>query len=326
MPKSKFVTDLEQGDRLNDFFMVVEKELRTFRNKPGNYLQVKVADKTGQLRVKIWEDADKVKNMFNKGDVVQIKGIIDTYEGNLEVSVVYTDMRVCHPSEYDLEDYYPKTEKDVDELASKMESAVAKFKNKHLKALMEKVFSDKEFMAEFKKCPAAKVHHHAYIGGLIEHTYGVVLICKTLSSIFPELDPELLMTGAMLHDIGKTSSYSLKAGIDITPEEGLKGHVLMGYEIVKEKIMQLPDFPDELKNRLLHLILAHHDKLEWGSVVRPRFSEAYALHIADYADSQVKEFIKVEKEEQEKERYDVWGAYSRRFERFLYLGPVDGND
>lgn len=317
--KSQYIRDFKGRSTVDSTFLVLEKEER--KKKDGSpYLQVKLSDKTGTLRAKCWEKAKEMASVFDTGDIVHVKGEIEVYRDNLELPLVVENVRKCHPSEVVWSDYVRATEKDVDSMFSEMKEEVSLFKNEHLKRLLSLFFDDEEFASAFKKAPAAKIHHHNYVGGLLEHTHAVFSICKTFSSLYGNLDRELLLTGAILHDIGKMKDYTYKLNIDITDSGGLVGHIVAGNEMLAEKIRGMPDFPEELGLRLRHLIISHHNTGEWGSPVEPRFSEAAALHYADLADSHIAQFISIEEKERRKERNTGWSSFSHALKRMLYLG------
>jgi 3'-5' exoribonuclease len=192
----------------------------------------------------------------------------------------------------------------------------------HLRALLDMFFQDGKFTDRFKHTPGSKKHHHNYIGGLLEHTINVTKLCEVISTIYPELDKDLLITSALLHDIGKLKGYSYHPEIDITTAEGLLGHLYLGIEMLNEKIDALPDFPEDLKLKLYHIVLSHHRQTDWGAFMEPCFSEANALSYADLLDSQVKNFLQLESTEREKvnNKGKTWSSYIRELRRYLYLG------
>jgi 3'-5' exoribonuclease len=196
--------------------------------------------------------------------------------------------------------------------------------NDYLKRVVLSFLNDPEFVSSFKKAPAAKIHHHNYIGGLIEHTQSVMVVCETVCKLYPELDRDLLLAGAILHDVGKTAAYEYTFRIDVTEEGGLVDHIVLGYQMVEDKIKGIEGFPDELRLRLLHLILSHHRYGEWGSPVKPLFAEAEALCYADMLDAQLREFLQVQKHEEAKGKEGIWSDFSRRLDRFVYLGREKG--
>ena len=203
-------------------------------------------------------------------------------------------------------------------------TSAERMENEYLKRVVFAFLNDRAFVQSFKTAPAAKIHHHNYAGGLIEHTQSVVAVCETIARLYPELDRDLLLAGAVLHDIGKTATYDYTFRIEVTEEGGLVNHIVLGYQMVDEQIKRIEGFPDELRLRLLHLILSHHQQGDWGSPVKPLFAEAEALCYADLLDSQLKEFLQVQKFEAAKGKEGIWSDFSRRLDRFVYLGRDKG--
>jgi len=317
--KTKKVKDLRAGNTVDTTFLVMEKELKEFITKEGYYLQVKLGDSSGSIWSKCWEKAEEVASLFVPGDVVRIKGMVESFRGRLQLIFEPEGLeRSTEP--YNIAEYLSMTAKDIDFLFDEILRTAESMKNEYLKQLVFSFLRDHDFINSFKNAPAAKIHHHNYIGGLIEHTQSVVTICKTISRLYPELDRDLLLTGAILHDIGKTAAYEYSFRIDVTEEGGLIDHIVLGYRMVEDKIKGIGGFPEELSLRLLHLILSHHNYGEWGSPVKPLFAEAQALCYADLLDSQLKEFMQIQKYEETKGKEGVWSDYSRRLNRFFYLG------
>ena len=202
-------------------------------------------------------------------------------------------LRKCDPSEYDFRDFIPTSKRDLDKLMKEVQEYIGSIQEPHLKMLLDKFFSDPLFVEDFKISPSAVIHHHNYLGGHIEHTLGVIKLCNAISGYYPDLDRDLLITAAILHDIGKIGGYSYKdsASIDQTDEGRFIGHLVMSDRMVREKINEIDEFPQELLLKLSHMILSHHAFAEWGSPKRIRTAEAAALHFADQMDAQVKDSL-----------------------------------
>lgn len=318
------VKDVKIGNSVDSSFLVMEKELREFITKEGHYLQVKLGDSTGSIWARCWDRAEDVASRFELGDIVRVKGVVESFKGRLQL--IFTPDGIARSTKtYDITEYLPRTSKDIDRLFEELVKTAESMENENLKRVVFSFFNDATFANSFKKAPAAKIHHHNYIGGLIEHTQSVVAICDTLVKLYPELDRDLLLTGAILHDIGKTDTYEYTFRIDITEEGGLVNHIVLGYQMVEDTIKRTKGFPEELRLRLLHLILSHHKHGEWGSPVKPLFAEAEALCYADMLDSQLKEFLQLQKREEEKGKEGIWSDFSWRLDRFLYLGKDTEN-
>ena len=329
MEKKKFIKDLREGEEVDDFFLVVGKELREFRTKPGSFLQLRLTDGTGSVSARCWEGAEEVFALVNVGDVVHIKGVVESFQDELQIIFEPYDISRC--DELSPRDLLPKAEKDVDALLSEIRATALSFRNEHLRRLVLSFLDDEAFVEKFKAAPAAKTYHHPYIGGLIEHTHAVMKICELLAELYGELDKDLLLTGAILHDIGKVRGYEFENTIDVSVEGGLIGHVFLSLEMLDEKFEELSkqgfEVPEELRLKLRHLITSHHCHRKWGSPIEPRFAEASALCYADLLDARVNEFLLAQRAAlQERERREgegVWSDFSKSLRTFLYLGAKD---
>ena len=323
MRGSKKIKDLKAGSSVDSTFLVMEKELREFISKEGYYLQVKLGDSTGSIWARCWEKAEAVASLFESGDIVRIEGVVESFKGRLQL--IFGPDRIERRTEtYDIAEFLQTTSKDIDFLFDEIVKTAESMENNHLQRVVFSFLNDPQFVNSFKKAPAAKIHHHNYIGGLIEHTQSVMVVCETISKLYPELDRDLLLAGALLHDVGKTAAYEYTFRIDVTEEGGLVDHIVLGYRMVEDKIKVINGFPEDLRLRLLHLILSHHKYSEWGSPVKPLFAEAEALCYADMLDSQLKEFLQIQKHEEAKGKEGVWGDFSRVLDRFVYLGRDKG--
>lgn len=306
----QFIVDLKDKSVVSSQFMVHKKQIRDFKNKPGKYLTLLIGDRTGQMEAKIWDRAEEFASRFEEEDIVLLEGRVELFNDKLQLKVV--NLHKVH--EYDIDDFLPKTTKDVDKLFNYIKSV--NIQNRYLKSLLEAFFNDHEFISLFKKAPAAKSLHHCYLGGLVEHTYEVIKICELICELFPQIDREFLLTGAILHDIGKIEELKFTKVIDYTDEGRLIGHVVMGERAVSERMNRIDGFPKELKMRMSHLLLSHHGEYEWGSPKRPKTLEACTLHYAENLDAQVNRFIQLI----EKEKDKTWADYDRLLERHIYIG------
>jgi len=306
----QFIVDLKYGEAVRSQFMVYKKQLRDFKNKPGKYLTLTIGDKTGQMEAKVWDKAEELALSFEEEDVVFLEGQVELFNDKLQLKVV----NLQKVDKYEIGDFLPQTSKDVDKLFNYIKAV--NIQNPYLKSLLASFLNDEEFVSLFKKAPAAKSLHHCYLGGLVEHTYEVIKICEVVSELFPEIDRELLFTGAILHDIGKIVELKFTKLIDYTDEGRLIGHVVMGERIISERMATINGFPKELKIRLSHLLLSHHGEYEWGSPKRPKTLEACALHYAENLDAQVNRFILLI----EKEKDKTWADYDRLLQRHIYIG------
>ncbi len=269
------------GKELLGFYLVAEKELR--EGKAGHYLRLKLQDKTGSVSANVWNNAQMEAQNFEEGDVIKIKAMVTSYKGQTQLSVQKT--RFADVSEYQIEDFLNRSKKDPDALAQTLFGFIDGISNPHLNALLKSIFEDKEFFARFVAAPAAKSWHHNYMHGLIEHIVSVATLCEFLSEQYP-VDHDLLITGALLHDVAKVMEYTVHPKIDFTDEGRLVGHLSLSDQLICEKAKSLNNFPQDLLLHLRHLILAHHGEYEKASVRLPQTLEALVLHLADNLDAQ----------------------------------------
>lgn len=314
-----YIADLQPGQILNGFFLVKHKQLSPFKNKPGNFLSLVLQDRTGTVSAKVWDNADNLAECFEVGDVIDISGGVTTYRGELQL--VITDLRKAIPGTYNLEDLLPTTKKDVGKMKAELKRVVDSVANPYLRKLLGRFFDRPEVLAEFCKAPAAKGMHQAYLGGLLEHTLNVWKIAELMAELYRDVvDRDLLLTGALLHDIGKIREYSYDGLIDLTDEGRLLGHIMIGAVWVQKVIEEIPGFPTGLAQQVLHMIISHHGRLEYGSPKRPKTIEACILHHADLMDSQVAHFAELVESVGQEQR---WSQYDRALERAVFAGdPV----
>lgn len=311
-----FIADLQPGQILSGFFLVQQKQLSPFKNKPGNFLSLVLQDRTGTVKAKVWDNADNLTGCFEVGDVIDISATVNTYMGELQL--VVTDLRKAAPGTYRIEDLLPTTKKDVEKMKAELNRLVGSVSNPFLRQLLGSFFERPEVLEDFCKAPAAKAMHQAYLGGLLEHTLNVWRISRLMAELYPQVvDQELLLTGVLLHDIGKIREYSYDGVIDLTDEGRLLGHIMIGVSWVQTAAAAIPGFPIELANRLLHMIISHHGRLEYGSPKRPKTVEACILHHADLMDSQVAHFVELVESAGEDNR---WSQYDRALDRAVFAG------
>jgi len=301
--KEQFVENLREGDVVNDFFAVkIKNAPRPY--KRGTWFGITVTDKTGEINVKYWggDNKERVKRLYDSfkiGDVVQVRlGNVEIYEDKPQISINETSggLRRCGTNEYHVSDFIPALEEDeIKELMKKIKENIKEVENEQLKSLLDAFFNDPTFAKDFSNSPSAISHHHNYVGGNLEHTVGVVRLCKNICEMYPGINKDLAITGAILHDIGKIKEYQSTAAIDKTDEGNFIGHIVMGDRWIREKINEIRkkgnDFDVELENKICHIILSHHGKYEFGSPRMPKTIEAMVVHQADMMDSQVKNFI-----------------------------------
>jgi len=236
--------------------------------------------------------------------------------------VIVDKIRPAETDEYDPADMFPATERDVDEMLALVRTTVEGIEEPHLRALAARFFDDEEFVARFCRAPAARRIHHAYLGGLLEHTVEVVALCQTVLSLYPQINRDLLMAGALLHDVGKTREFTCQRDMDYSDEGRLLGHVVLSDQMIAERMAEIPDFPPELALRLRHLVVSHHGRYEWGSPRRPKTLEACALHYIENLDAQVNRFAQIIAARRDKTK--PWTEYDSLLKRYLYAGQEEG--
>jgi 3'-5' exoribonuclease len=299
--KDIYISDLssyEDGKVFDGFFLVLSRQLRTTQtNKP--YLNLIFCDKTGQAEGRVWEPADpRVTKDIERGDIVKIRGVVSRYNDRLQIKV--DQLRRAQPTEVEKSDLMPSTTYDVEMLWSRLRGFVDSFTEPHLKLLLTTLLDDPKIADAYREAPAAKQLHHAWLGGLLEHVVSLLTLADRIAPQYPLVHRDLLLTGVILHDIGKVRELSWDIGFDYTLDGVLLGHISMGASLAERTIDALPNFPPKLKTLVLHLILSHHGKLEFGSPKLPMTPEALALSFIDDLDAKMQamasEFEKCERE------------------------------
>jgi len=289
--KGRFVVDLKPGEPVDEIFALSEKVLG--KKRDGNsYLTMTLSDRSGGIRAVMWENADLAAANIRKGKLVQVKGSVSEYQGQLQV--VVKEVLPFPATDIDPEAFLPKTRRNIEDMFDKLYSISQSIKDEHLKKLLKAFFDDSELMTQFKKAPAAKMMHHAYVGGLLEHTLSMVRLSDAIAGHYRGIDRDLLSAGALLHDIGKTKEFIYDHVIDYSDGGRLLGHIVIGVRILEEKLKEIRDFPDEKAMLLKHLVLSHHGSREYGSPEVPKTVEAVLLHYIDEIDSKIngiREFI-----------------------------------
>ena len=313
---TKPVAELEVGERIVGTYAAKSKSLASFKSKPGQYLSLTLADATGEITARMWDDAEEAAALFSEGDAVTVRAVVEEYRGQKQL--VIERLKAAEQKEMDAADLVPSSTQDLGALRERLLETVASVTNPHLGALLDEFFGDPEFVDCFCRAAGAKSLHHSHLGGLVEHTVGVLEILETVARTHPELDRDLLMAGALLHDLGKVTELECKAAIEYTDTGRLVGHTVLTDRMVNKAIDQIEGFPEELANRLTHLLLSHHGQREYGAPVLPMTAEACALHYADNLDAHVQYFGQVIADGQA--AGSRWSDYQRLFERYIYVG------
>jgi 3'-5' exoribonuclease len=286
--KDIYIADLaafDDGKLFDGFFLVLARQQRlTKTNKP--YLNLILGDKTGQLEGRIWEPGDpRIAKHFDKGDIVKARGSASSFDGRIQMKI--DQLRLAQTAEVDKSDLLPSTTYDVAALWSQLQASIESMANPDLKRLCQTMLADPAIAAAYREAPAARQLHHAWLGGLLEHVVSLLNLAGRVATHYPFLDRDLLLAGVILHDIGKTRELSWGIGFDYTVEGTLLGHIQMGIDMVEKAIASLPDFPDRLRTLVLHMILSHHGKLEFGSPKLPMIPEALVLNFVDDLDAKM---------------------------------------
>ena len=320
MAKSRhhaWIKEIKEDEQVRGLYLVKVK--RTGSTKKGDpYLSVTLADRTGEVEARVWERVSELSPLFREGDIIEVEGYASFYRDQVQLTL--TSLQVAREIS-DPTLFLEATSKDVSKMLASLREVLKGIKNASMKSLLEKFLSDRDFMVLFRKAPAAKNFHHSYIGGLLEHTLSVCQMAKSVADHYPELDRDLLITGAFLHDLGKVKELKFEPQIDYSDEGRLVGHLSLGVTMVDEKLAGLKDFPDEIAIRLKHLILSHHGEYAFGSPKRPKFLEAFALHLIDDLDAKMNGLSRfMEKDRQE----GAWTDFSRLFDRYFLKGKLEG--
>ena len=307
------IASFKEGDQVEETYLVVNKQVLVSKNG-GMYLSVKLADRTGEVDGKMWDNAETIASRFEKEDFVRIKGTAANYQGMMQVKLKALER--VDDAAVDLSNFLETTPRNIDEMVKELAAAAAGVGNSHLRQLMTSFLNDKTFMEVFRRAPAAKALHHNYIGGLLEHVVELVALAKDVAKHFPGIDTDLVTVGAFLHDIGKVRELSVRKSIEYTTEGRLLGHISLGYEMVAEKIRSISGFPDELTMLLKHIMLSHHGEYEFGSPKRPKIQEAIIINYLDDLSAKISNFRATLKKESV-EAGD-WTHFSKMHDRYLY--------
>jgi 3'-5' exoribonuclease len=299
--KEIFVADVAkfENQAIVAFFAVTTKQLRS-RKDGGQYLAVTLADRTGQIESRMWDNFAEIAAGFEQGDVVKIRAEVCRFNGRFQLNL--EKLRRATPDEFEMADYVPHTRKDVEELWSTLIRSVDGFSNPWLQALVRSFLEDPVIAAAFREAPAAKSLHHAWMGGLLEHVVSLMGIAELAAQHYPEINRDLLLTGVILHDIGKLQELRWGMTFDYTLEGQLVGHIAIAIGMIEKKLAAMPEFPPTLRILVEHLVLSHHGRLEFGSPKLPMIPEAVLLHYLDDLDA------KMHTMRSEFERHEAQGA------------------
>src|SRR5580658_6761567 len=282
--KSPYVSELEPNRVITSSFLVHSKEIR--QKKTGElYLSLMLGDRTGELDAKMWDNVSEVLDSFDRDDFVKIKGLVQIFHNRPQLTV--HKVRRMDDSEIDFADYFPSSKRDIDEMWTELRGLLAAMSNAHLRSLLEAFLNDPDIAERYRRAPAAKSIHHAFLGGLLEHVLSLCGLAKLAAAHYKSVDADLLLTGVVLHDIGKIYELNYERGFSYSNDGQLLGHITIAVRMLGDKIRSLPDFPPRLRVLVEHMILSHHGHLEFGSPKVPQFPEALLLHYLDDLDSKM---------------------------------------
>ena len=282
--KSPYIGSLVPNDVVTAQFLVISKEIRQKRTGEP-YLCLHLADRTGEVEAKMWDNVGEVMNTFDRDDFVKVKGVLQVHQNRFQFTV--HRLRRLQEHEVDFGDYFPCSDRDPEDMFAELRGIIANIGNPYLRALLDIVFKDEELASLYKMAPAAKSIHHACRGGLLEHVLSLCTLCRLAASHYKDVDLDLLLTGAILHDIGKIEELSYSRSFGYSSEGQLLGHIVIGLRIIGSKIEQVPDFPPRLRTLVEHIVISHHGELEFGSPKVPLFQEALLFHHLDNLDSKM---------------------------------------
>lgn len=308
--KSQYIGDLQPNQQVNGIFLVQAKEVR--QKKSGEpYLSLQLADKSGDVEAKMWDNVAETMDTFDRDDFVIVKGMTQVYQNRLQVTIhriLPADQR-----EIDFADFFPASERDADEMLAELRGVIASIKDSDIRALLESIFADETVAAKYKMAPAAKAIHHAWLGGLIEHVLSLCKLAEFAAVHYKNVDRDLLLAGVILHDIGKIDELNYERGFSYSDDGQLLGHIHIAILLLAEHFRKFPAFPPKKRKLIEHMILSHHGELEFGSPKVPLFAEALLLHHLDNLDSK----MECMRNAVEKDNYveGSWTAYSSALDR-----------
>jgi 3'-5' exoribonuclease len=315
--KLVFVTDIRENQPVDSVFMCAAKNHGVTKSGSG-YIILKLLDRSGEIEGRVWDRADDLGKLFDKSDYVRVRGQATLYQGKLQIRV--HDVARVNETDVAAEDFLPKSPYDPEVMAAELMAILRGVKNPHLRALAEAFFVDAEFMDLFKRAPAGKSIHHAYLSGLLEHTLSLLKLILKVVENYRGIDLDLLLIGGFLHDMGKIYEFSYDRSVEYTDSGQLLGHLVMEVEKVSEKIALIPEFPAELALLVKHLLVSHHGAYEFGSPKLPQTVEAMMLHYLDDLDGKVQSIQTL----MEKESGSRWTSFHRAYGRSFFRGGDGG--
>jgi len=323
-----FIQQLNQ--KINENVEIVAKVLSRKLQEAKDqkrFLLMTLSDKTGTIRAVDWHNAERNFSKINEGDVVLAKGRVVYFEDHVQLNLDKDpeSLKPLKDSEYDFRRFVDVTVRDIDKMYNDLKALIKDILDDELRILLETLFvEDTQFVKQFLQIPAGVNVHHAYLGGLLEHTLDVASLCKALSSVYEQfINRDILITGAILHDIGKVREYRVtQKGFEVTDEGELIGHIVLGTEMFLE-LAKKAALSKSKSMQLEHIILSHHGELEWGSPVVPKTAEAFVIHMLENMDAKLARFRAIGEKEKRNGTDKLWSEYDRHLQRRLWLGGID---
>ncbi len=313
-----FIKDFREGDKIKSIYLLRAKTCGNTK-KGDFYISLELIDSSGRVDAKVWDANEELYKKLDIDSFVEVEGRIDFFKGlpQIKISII----RVLNKDEeqfIQMELFLPQSPKALEEMFNELMATINEIKNPFLKDLCIKIFSDEVLMEKFKRCPAATDFHHPYIGGLLEHTLNLSKLAKLIIKNYPNtINEELLIVGCLMHDLGKIEEITCRRSFNYSDKGKFLGHIVIGTGIVNRKIQEIADFPENLSNLILHLILSHHGEYEWGSPKRPKCLEAVILHYLDNLDAKINGFHWfIENHNTDKD--SSWTNYSKMFDEYLF--------
>jgi 3'-5' exoribonuclease len=316
--KNKFTSQLKIGDSVDDVFVLASKT-RGVKRDGAAYLTLTISDKSGRIKGVVWDNADDLSALCTAGDFVRVKGSMSEYRGTPQLVVKHIEK---FTADIEPADFLPSTQRDTDQMLKRLQSITREIRTDCLRMLMERFWQDQAFVAAFKRAPAAKLMHHAYIGGLLEHTLSLAILAERVGPHYEGIDRDLLLTGCVVHDIGKIREFEFDTRIEYSDEGRLVNHIVIGVGMIEEKMAEIDNFPPKMALMLKHLIISHHGCREFGSPEPPKTLEAVLLNYLDEIDSKIngiRDFMRGQDPDAD------WTAFYAPLDRFFYKAAPDGS-
>ncbi|PLX89771.1 MAG: HD family phosphohydrolase [Desulfuromonas sp.] len=315
--KQIFVEQIKERDQLDSIFLVREKIMATAKNgKP--YMTLKLLDRTGEVEARVWDRVDEFARLFSRDDFIRITAKASVYLGKMQL--VVQNLQSVAEETVDLGDFLPVSSRDQQQMKEELQQLLSSLDDPWVERLLRGFFDDPDFFRLYSKAPAAKAMHHVFLGGLLEHSLAVAALATDIAARYPQADRNLLIAGALLHDVGKVAELSYERSFNYTDEGKLIGHIVIGVQMIEERIRQIEGFPVRTGTLIKHLLLAHHGQYEFGSPKRPKTLEAVILNFIDDLDSKING-IQTHIDRQP-ERESDWTSYHRLYDRYFF-SPLD---